>query len=145
MKMVCMLIILRSQHADPPKGKKVKNQNLMCPGEAKAQIAAPAARGVVVTTSRPAVPRAVAPTAAAIHPVRANRRPFRICNMAGWIIPIPVLTPLPHIAMHVVKPPGIWRKTRHFYGVFSISSFGTTRHHYFAQEADRLIFAGALD
>ena len=85
--MVCMLIILRNQHADP---QKVKNQKLGCPGEAKTQAVVPAARGAVVAISRPAAPRAAVPAAAALHPVRATGRTLRICNMASRIISIPV-------------------------------------------------------
>jgi hypothetical protein len=38
---------LRINLPPPAKGKNVKNQKLRCPGEAKAQVVVPAARGVV--------------------------------------------------------------------------------------------------
>ena len=60
----------------------------------------------------PAVGRAAAigveiPTPAPFHPERP-RIPVgvRRTDVAG-VIPIPVVTPLPHVAVHVIKPPGI--------------------------------------
>ena len=54
------------------KGKRVKNQKLLCPGKAKAQVAAAAARRTVVAIRRTAAAGAIKPATAAEHPVGAR-------------------------------------------------------------------------
>jgi hypothetical protein len=54
----------------------------------------------------PAVPAAVVPAPAPEHPVRVLGRvcrAFGICNLLGGIRRIPIRTPLPDIALHVVQ------------------------------------------
>ena len=76
---------------------------------AKAEVVAPEAGRVPAAIRRPADPGVVVPTPAPIHPGRAPRRTRGIRHRTGRIIPIPILAPLPDIAVHVVQPPGIGR------------------------------------
>ena len=50
--------------------------------------------------------REIVPAAAAQHPVIVRCWALRICCIA-IIGTIPILTPLPHVAVHVMKSPGI--------------------------------------
>ena len=63
---------LRINLPPPPKGKKVKIQNLRCPGEAKPKADAQAAQRKVATIRGPTVPGATVPATATIHPARAR-------------------------------------------------------------------------
>lgn len=56
---------------------------------------------------RPAVAGAVDPAPTSIHSVRARRRPLGVWYRSPGIGPIPILYPLPYVAMHVVQPPGV--------------------------------------
>ena len=62
-------------------------------------------------SGRPAAPggsvRIPSPTAAALHAIRARRRTRRISHRTGRIIAVPILAPLPNIAVHVIQSPGI--------------------------------------
>ena len=66
-------------------------------------------RDVCVTIRRPAVIAGGAPTAAAIHVVSTSTRPLRVRHTSGGIRTIPVLTPLPHVANHVIQSPSVRR------------------------------------
>lgn len=59
---------------------KTNNDMLFVCGQAEAQIADPAVRGVVAPIRHSAVPRTAAavPTATTAHAVRARRRPCRV-------------------------------------------------------------------
>ena len=50
----------------------------------------------------------VAPTAATQHASRARCRTSGVSHGTTWILAMPILAPLPDIAMHVIKPPRIW-------------------------------------
>jgi len=68
--------------------------------EAEAQEDVPSARDVPEPTSRPQIPRGGVPTPTANHARRALRRPNRILHRLdrfGWILSIPILTPLPDV------------------------------------------------
>ena len=62
----------------------------------------PARRGVVEAERRTAARAVVEPTALAKHAVRARSRANRV-SCSSRISPIPVMTPLRHIPMHVVN------------------------------------------
>ena len=77
---------LRAQHPTPQwrsraaKGKKVKIQKLLCPGEAEAQAVEAIPRLAPAAIRRTAVPGIEAPAAAPIHAVGARRGPVRVSH-----------------------------------------------------------------
>ncbi len=75
-------------------------------GNTKAEVVA-ARRPVPDAVRRPTKPGGAAPTAATAHAGRAKCRASRIPYGLTRIVAIPVLTPLPHIAMHIVNAPCI--------------------------------------
>src|SRR2546422_78097 len=62
--------------------------------------------------------------ASAEDPRGARRGSFGICNLAPWIGAIPVLTPFPHISMHVVKTPGVRLEASHELRSVGVSAWG---------------------
>ena len=83
--------------------------------EAEAEVLVAAAGFVPAAVRRPAAGRDVAPTAAPEHAVRAAWSPGWIVQRRRCVVAIhpPVLTPFPHIAVHVVKTPSVWRLLTH--------------------------------
>src|SRR5262249_9590535 len=63
---------------------------------------------------RPAVAGGEAPATAPLHAVRARGRACRIHCSATSIFLIPVLHPLPDIAMHVIESPGVGLQLPHW-------------------------------
>src|SRR6266540_4206494 len=62
---------------------------------------------VSIAIRRPAEAGVVVPTAAPMRPIQADKGPHRLhCSACGGGL-IPVLHPLPDIAMHVIESPGI--------------------------------------
>ena len=55
----------------------------------------------------PADASVAAPGAAPQDPVRSRRWPLRIRVCSARIIPLPVITPLPHVPVHVVQSEGV--------------------------------------
>ena len=87
---------------------------------------------VAAAIRRTAVPRDVAPATAAQHPARTLFRPGRIYDSSLLLtriiifIIIPILAPLPNIAVHIAKSPGIRRITAHrccFVRIFTLGIF----------------------
>src|SRR4051794_31420018 len=77
-------------------------------GTAEAEVAAAEARIVRVAARGPHVTRAAAPGPAAQHPPRAGLSwADRVGNAVGIVAPLAVRAPLPHVAQHVVEPPGV--------------------------------------
>ena len=70
--------------------------------EAQAEIAPTGIRRIVVASGRAAVLGTAVPAAAAIHAARTTRCTSRIGLGIAAITVIPVLTPLPYIATHVI-------------------------------------------
>jgi hypothetical protein len=84
--------------------------------------------GAVARITEVAIRRAAengitAPRTAPQHSVLACSWSLRIGNVLLRIRPVPILTPLPDIPVHVVKTPGIGWKTAHRHGLFSIHAF----------------------
>jgi hypothetical protein len=79
-------------------------QNL---GDTQVQVIGEVPRHGVGAAGRPAVPRRLVPATAANHAFRAPRRSPRIVRRRLRIIVlvVPVLAPLPHVAMHIIQSP----------------------------------------
>jgi hypothetical protein len=77
------------------------------PEQAKPQGAVAVASLDDATIRRAALMCITVPAAAAPHSVRARRGTLRVSRWCGWIRLIPVLHPLPHVAVHIVQAPGI--------------------------------------
>ena len=75
---------------------------LLGEGEAQPEIEAAVARRIVVANGRAAAPGEVVPAAAARYAVRPTRCTSKIGLSSTAITVIPVLTPLPYIATHVI-------------------------------------------
>ena len=73
-------------------------------GETQAEVAAPAAGRVDEPGRDTAVPRVEAPAATTEHAARATAWTSRIRLTVTAIAAIPVLTPLPYVAAHVIQP-----------------------------------------
>ena len=74
-------------------------------GEAQAEVAeveAPADGVAAVPTRHTAEPGIAVPTAATVHAARATVRSCRIRLRATAIFAIPVRSPLPYVAAHIV-------------------------------------------
>ena len=71
--------------------------------KAQAAVVAPAARVVVVPERHTAVPGVVAPAAATEHAVGARGSARRIGLRTAAIAAMPIATPLPHIATHIIE------------------------------------------
>jgi hypothetical protein len=76
-------------------------------GKAEAKVVAPDRRDVPATDRRPATCGNVAPTAATEHANRALPWSNGIANRNLGIFTVAVAAPLPNIAVHVVKAPGV--------------------------------------
>lgn len=97
--------------------------------DAEPHIVVLGVRVEVEAVSRAAVPGVAAPRAAAQQPssyiisVVSPRATICWCSV---IVVMPVISaPLPHVAMHVVQPPGIGREAAGVGGLFAINSFLT--------------------
>ena len=66
------------------------------------QVVAPGLRNASVAVRRPAELGAVEPAAAADNAAGAILRTRRICNTHAGIFTVPILTPFPHVPVHVV-------------------------------------------
>ena len=84
---------------------KITDDMLFACGKAEAQIAAPIDWGVGVSIRHSAALRIVAPTATTDHAVRAR---CRVRLAAATVAAVPVLTPLPNVAAHIVDSKFIW-------------------------------------
>ena len=78
-------------------------------GKTEAYVA-PARRVAAVTIRRATVRRVVEPTASAIHAARTRQRAswIRLRGTAIVTTAVPVLTPLPYVATHVIKSQLVW-------------------------------------
>jgi hypothetical protein len=76
-------------------------------GKAEAKVVAPDRRDVPATDRRPATCGNVAPTAATEHANRDLPWSNGIANRNLGIFTVAVAAPLPNIAVHVVKAPGV--------------------------------------
>jgi hypothetical protein len=87
-----------------PKGKKGKNQNLICPDEAEAQAAAGVARIVPAAVGTPKEPGIIVPAAATAHAIGTARGYQRIipCMSGICIFIVNILAPLSDIAAHII-------------------------------------------
>jgi hypothetical protein len=97
--------------------------------DAEPHIAELEARGGAAAVSRAADPGVAAPRAAAQQPssyiisVVSPRATICWCSV---IVVMPVISaPLPHVAMHVVQPPGIGGEAAGVGGLFAINPFLT--------------------
>lgn len=77
-------------------------------GQTEAQIVVLAFWAVVVPKRHPTVLRIVVPTTSTKHAVRACRRPRRVSLTTATVIAVPVRTPLPNIAAHIIYSNFIW-------------------------------------
>ncbi len=83
-------------------GKMVKSL-IVRPHKAEAQVAAPVRRAVVVTIRRSAAPGIEDPATTTVDPVRAIIIPgAAIIRRALVAVMVPIFTPLPDIATHVI-------------------------------------------
>ena len=73
------------------------------PRHTEAKVEGTVRRHVLVTVGTAAQPGRIAERAASPHPAFATLRPLRINSLALRINPIPVRTPFPYIAVHVVQ------------------------------------------
>src|SRR5438045_1538925 len=78
-------------------------------GQTEAQVVDPVPRRAPAPVRRPREPRVEAPAPAPDHPGRGLSRPRQI---DGWRLPViiglvPVRTPLPDVAVHVVQAEGV--------------------------------------
>ena len=71
-------------------------------GKAKPDAVVPVVRVDDEPERNAAVPGVAAPTAATQNAVRARRRSLRVRLRTAAVITIPVVTPFPHVAAHVV-------------------------------------------
>ena len=71
-------------------------------GKAKPEAVVTTARIAIEAKRHPTVIGTVAPTATTIHTTRAILRTFRIRLMNTTIIAIPIATPFPYIAYHII-------------------------------------------
>src|SRR6266404_3394157 len=78
-----------------------------CAQEADTEIVVAIVKRAAAAMRRPAEAGGAVPTAAPIHAERARGRARGIHCSAARVIPIPVLHPLPDIAMHVIETPGV--------------------------------------
>src|SRR5690242_18254515 len=76
-------------------------------GQAKAQADAPVARLVPEAERRAAEPGDAFPVAAPEHPDGARVWPRWVGHFAGWIVAVPVGTPLRDVSVHVEQAEGI--------------------------------------
>ena len=94
-------------------GGTVTSNEVIATIDTEAKAAAAVAGRQVVAIRRPAVAGVVVPAPASDHPGRARRGACRIDCSVCSIRPIPVLHPLPDIAMHVIEPPGVGLQLPH--------------------------------
>jgi hypothetical protein len=81
-------------------------------GHTKAEGVAAVRRLAPVAVRRPTIHGVVAPTAATVHADRARCRPCGVGDGTTRVVVIPILTPLPNIAVHVIQPPKHWVASR---------------------------------
>ena len=77
----------------------------------------------IIAKSRAANVGAVIPAATTQDAARARTRARRIGHRRRWITAIPIFTPLPDIAVHIVKPPSVWRIRSYRRSLFTITAF----------------------
>lgn len=87
---------------------RLRNDN---PGQPEANRIATAARSDAEPDRTAAVGRGTGPRPAPIDPFKARRRSMRIGPRTGRVAFVPIPTPLPNVADHVVQPESIRRKT----------------------------------
>src|SRR5690349_19222138 len=71
-------------------------------GDAKAQVVVPEVRRAPEAVRRAAAPGVVAPAPAPVHPVRALLGAYWVGDQTRRVVAVPVRTPFPHVAVHVV-------------------------------------------
>src|SRR5439155_615353 len=79
-------------------------------------------RHQLVTTSRAEMIGIDAPRSATHHSMCSRIRPLRINNVILGILAVPILTPLPNIAMHVVQSPRIRWEAAHGDRLFPVQA-----------------------
>lgn len=77
---------------------------LRCQAEAETQAIAAVVGAAEATVRHPTDPGIVDPAAAAVHAAGARSRPCGVGLRTVGVGSVPVLTPLPHVAAHVVQP-----------------------------------------
>src|SRR5690242_16027475 len=99
------LRVRRLIHGIPSLRGKVGKGSAVSPHQAEADDEGADAGRVPDAVRRPQEPRVAVPTAATNHPVRARTWSRRIVTRTQRVIVfrMPILTPLPHIAMHIVQ------------------------------------------
>ena len=82
----------------------LRKEKLTSEGEAQAEVVEAVRRAVVVTVRNAAEPRAAAPATATVHAARPTCRTGRIVLGGAAVITatIPITTPFPYIAAHIV-------------------------------------------
>ncbi len=103
--------------------------------EAKPVDDDPAAQVAAASIRHSTVPRAVAPTTATKHAVRARRRTLRVGLATAAVIPIPVLTPFPYIASHIIDSKLVRRFGANWFCTRIIGGRGVPRHIGYAVDA----------
>ena len=80
----------------------LQKERLTSEGKAQAEVAATARRVVAATKRHAAAPRDAEPATATVHAVRPTIRTCWIVLRGTAITAIPVATPFPHVATHIV-------------------------------------------
>ena len=101
--------ILKVEQRNPliPKIRDQKSKKLISPGKPEAKIVEPAVRAPAAAEGNATISGAVVPRPATEDAVGVVCRALRICLRAYWVFTVPILTPLPDVAAHVVQPKGI--------------------------------------
>ena len=80
----------------------LQKERLTSEGKAQAEVVVTERRGVAVTIRHAAAPRVVEPATATVHAGRPTIRTCGIVLRRTAITAIPITTPFPHVATHIV-------------------------------------------
>ena len=80
----------------------LQKERLTSEGKAQAEVVATARRAAPDTNRHAAAPRAVEPATASVHAVRRTIRTCGIVLKRTAVPAIPITTPFPHVATHIV-------------------------------------------
>ena len=101
-------------------GCKHLHKKIRLKGEAEAEVAVAVVSGGKVPIRHPTVKSSICTSAATAHAIRSTAYSFGIALRRTTVIPIPILTPFPHIATHVVYPKLVWRFRTDYMSAVSI-------------------------